>query len=174
VGYEGSYAVSSSGEVKSLSRRIVRQPGNIGQRIRERVLSPGIGTNGYPLVVLCGVGKPKPHTVHRIEAEAHLGPIPAGMDVDHINGDRSDNSLRNLRVVSTKDNCRNKTETNNAHGHRGILFRDRGIKKWSARIKSDDKVVHLGSFMTIEEAIKARLDAESEYWGSSAPAEVRK
>ncbi|ATE85769.1 HNH homing endonuclease [Shigella phage Sf12] len=44
------------------------------------------------------------HYVHRIVWEMHNGDIPEGMEIDHINGSRSDNRVENLRIVSHSEN----------------------------------------------------------------------
>lgn len=58
--------------------------------------------NGYKIV---NVGKMK--LAHRVVWEAFNGEIPQGMEIDHINTDRGDNRLENLRMVSHKENCNN-------------------------------------------------------------------
>lgn len=174
VGYEGLYEVSMDGEVRSLDRITEMPRRREVRKYKGKILRPGASGYGYPIVVLCKNGVTKSCTVHRLLVEAHRGPIPFGMDIDHINGNPTDNSLGNLRVVTTSQNVRNKTKTWNRHGHRGVHFRDRGVKKWVARIKAGEKVIHIGCFLTLEEASKARIDAEVKYWGNDAPSVVRK
>lgn len=174
VGYEGLYEVSMDGEVRSLDRVVTTALLKRSKRYKGKFLSLGIGKPGYPLVVLSKNGVTKCCNVHRLVVESHIGRIPHGMDIDHINGNTTDNSLGNLRVVTTSQNVRNKTKTGNRHGHRGVYFRDRGVKKWCAKIKAGEKIVYIGSFMTLEEAAKARIDAEEKYWGDDAPSVVRK
>ncbi len=174
MGYEGLYEVSMDGQVRSLDRATAISGRNEIRKYKGKMLRPGAGAFGYPLVALCKNGVTKSRNVHRILVEAYRGPIPFGMDIDHINGNPADNSLANLRVVTTSQNVRNKTKTGNRHGYRGVYFQDRGIKKWVARIKAGEKVVHIGCFMTLEEAAQARIDAEVRYWGNDAPSVVRK
>lgn len=83
--------------------------------------------------------------------------------VDHINGDRSDNRIRNLRAVSKNENCRNicipKTNTSGVLGVRW----SKAAGKWCARLKTGGKDVHLGLFDTIEAAAQARAAANERY-----------
>lgn len=83
------------------------------------------------------------------------------IEVDHINGQKSDNRLCNLRDVSHQVNGRNRQlYANNKSGVIGISFHPRD-KVWSARISIGGSVdKHLGSFKTKEEAIAARIGAE--------------
>lgn len=96
-GYKG-YMVSNLGRVKSLG---------IGgsNRSRAAILKLSTNTRGYKQVVLCENGKRRNHRVNRLVWEAFNGPIPRGMEINHINEDKSDNSLSNLSLMSHKDNC---------------------------------------------------------------------
>ena len=78
--------------------------------------------------------------------------------VDHIDGNRSNNRIENLRSVTKAENQQNrKISSNNTSGHVGVYWRpDKG--SWRASIGSDRQ--NLGSFRTREEAIAARKAAE--------------
>lgn len=77
-------------------------------------------------------------------------------DIDHINGDRSDNRIENLRVVSRSDNLRNRGLCRrNKSGEIGIYWAtDR--KQWRVELAN----TKIGSFDTKEEAIIARDEAK--------------
>ena len=74
-----------------------------------RVVRPRIHPSGYLYTgMFVGKGKTKVRLwrrVHRLVAEAFIGKIPQGMDVDHISGDRHDNNVKNLRIVTHSENC---------------------------------------------------------------------
>ena len=55
-------------------------------------------------------------TIHRIVAETFLGSIPEGYDVDHIDGDKSNNSVTNLEIVTHQENMRRYYERQRAAG----------------------------------------------------------
>jgi hypothetical protein len=80
-------------------------------------------------------------------------------DIDHINGNRRDNRIANLRAVDRRENMRNaRLRSNNTSGIVGVTFsRDR--KKWVAQI-NDGKVRSLGRFDKFEDAVEARKAAE--------------
>ena len=84
-------------------------------------------------------------------------------EVDHINGARHDNSIKNLRCVSSTENRQNtKIYSNNKSGQIGIFWNKKN-KNWRARITVNKKVIEIGSFKKIEDAVKARKDAEAKY-----------
>ena len=101
------------------------------------------------------------HAAHRVAWLYIHGNIPEY--IDHINHNRSDNKLANLRIATKQDNARNRTiSTTNIHGCFGIYFEsDRG--KWTARITAEGKHKRIGRYKTKEEAIQARRDAEIKY-----------
>lgn len=94
--------------------------------------------------------------------------IEENREVDHINGNPSDNRKENLRIVSHQENTWNqKMRTNNKSGITGIWYdkREERTKHWVAEIKVNGKKIALGSFSTKEEAIQAREFAENQYFG---------
>lgn len=83
--------------------------------------------------------------------------------VDHINGDRTDNRITNLRDVDPTASVRNtKRPSHNTSGHSGVSY-DSRRNKWAAYITLADKKKSLGSFDAIEDAITARKAAESKH-----------
>lgn len=101
------------------------------------------------------------HYAHRVIwklVHGHIG----DMHIDHINGDRTDNRLANIRAGSRSQNQRNLPQmAHNTSGHTGVTF-NRRDKKWKAQIKMFGKNKHLGAFHNIEDAISARKKAEAE------------
>lgn len=86
-----------------------------------------------------------------------------GGEIDHINGDRTDNRLDNLRLVDRVGNSRNHARNmNNSSGVTGVYW-DRRRAKWTAAIKIDYKTVYLGAFDNLDDAAQARKHAEIKY-----------
>jgi len=85
--------------------------------------------------------------------------------VDHIDGDGFDNRDYNLRVCTHKENIRNaKLSVANTSGYKGVSWKkDKCI--WKAYITVDYKQIHLGYYDDIEDAVKARKEAEIKYFG---------
>lgn len=99
VGYEGLYQVSSSGRVKSMAKH------NMPERILEGTITPF----GYKDVCLRKNSTPTVKRVHRLVLQA-FEPIEneSKYQVDHINRDRLDNRLINLRWVTHQENLKNR------------------------------------------------------------------
>ena len=90
------------------------------------------------------------------------GPIPEGMEIDHINHVKDDNRIENLRLVSHRDNSRNrKKRADNTSGFQGVSFHKQ-TEKWQAYCSDDDgNLIYLGLFIGKEEAINERLKFQS-------------
>lgn len=114
VCYEGLYEVSNLGNVKSLAREVVGYAGST-YLTQERILKPA--GDRYLKVVLSKCGNKKTYTVHTIVVEAFLGPKPAGGDytVDHINRDKRDNRVENLRWAIRFEQAENRDYTSVSH-----------------------------------------------------------
>lgn len=97
VGYGGLYEVSDLGNV----RRAVKYLNSTDAPLKQVV------TSAYRRVCLSKENKRVNHLVHRLVAQAFIG-ISDGLVVNHINGDKFDNRLENLEVVSRAENERHK------------------------------------------------------------------
>ena len=132
-GYDGAYQASTQGRIKSITRTITNRR-NRKQTFRETILKPDYAPNGYERVCLSKNGKYRHHRVAKIIYETFVGPVPQGMEIDHINGDNTDNRLENLRVCTHKENCNNPItlERNKAANE----TRSRKMKEWWAKKKA--------------------------------------
>lgn len=96
---------------------------------------------------------------HRVIWAMEMGEWPSE-EVDHINGDRSDNRLCNLRAVSRAENSKNvSVHKDNSVGIIGVSWYPR-LEKWCARICVDGERHHIGVYGCIGQAIRARKQAE--------------
>lgn len=88
---------------------------------------------------------------------------------DHIDRNELNNRKNNLRVCTHQENMRNSSlGKNNTSGVIGVTW-DKKRNKWQAQIGLDKKCKYLGLHINKEDAIKARLKAEVEYFGDFAP-----
>lgn len=102
------------------------------------------------------------YLAHRLAWLYHYGTFPE-QEIDHINRNKLDNSIGNLRDVCRSTNNRNKdTQSNNSSGVAGVSF-DKKRNRWRANIGVDGKVVSLGYFVEFHEAVNARKNAEVLY-----------
>lgn len=111
---------------------------------------------------LTGIIKGRPYRAHRVAWALAHGRWPDGQ-IDHLNGDRADNRLVNLRDVTGSHNQRNaKLQRNSQSGVCGVYWHAaRG--KWRAEITFDGKTRHLGQFSTKADAERARLEANERH-----------
>ena len=104
----------------------------------------------------------KRYLSHRLAWLYINGQLPK-LQIDHINHNRSDNRIANIREVTQQDNLKNKSiQKNNNSGHPGVTWH-KLHKKWSAQISIKGKYKHLGWFANIEDAINARKIANVEH-----------
>jgi hypothetical protein len=118
VGFEGRYAVSNLGRVKSLAREVAQKSrsGNAYTRtVPERILRPGPKWSGHVSVAL---GRGNSRDVHVLVAEAFHGPRPAGHEVRHLDGDPANNHASNLVWGTRGDNGRDKKWHPAPHGYK--------------------------------------------------------
>ena len=110
----------------------------------------------------CGVVLGKPVLAHRVAWAIHHGEWPEHQ-IDHINRSKGDNRIENLRAVSGLQNMRNlPLPKSNKSGVCGVM-RIPNKRRWVARIRHKRKMLHLGTFKTLEEAAAARRAAEKKY-----------
>lgn len=96
------------------------------------------------------------YLVHRLIYVMKHGQIPDGMEIDHIDGNRSNNRIENLRLVTSREN------SFNLQKFQGFSFsREKG--KFRATIRKDGRTKHLGYFDTPDEARGAYIAAKSTY-----------
>lgn len=136
--------------IKTLSKRIVA-----GRR------AGGIQSTGY---IKTGF-KGKTYQNSRLIWIMHHGDIPAGYVVDHINRDRSDNRLENLRLATIAENNYNMKAQRNKWGFRGV---SRVKNSWCSTIHANGKAHYLGVYPTKLEAARAYSEAARELHGEFA------
>jgi hypothetical protein len=125
---------------------------------RDRLGSRAFGTRckiGYRR----GCFQGREYYAHRVAWALHTGAWPKG-EIDHINGDKADNRIANLREVTKVENSRNMPlPANNTSGHIGVAW-SKSDKRWTAYIKVGGRRRYLGNFLEKDDAIAARKAAE--------------
>ena len=142
-GYEGDYQVSNTGKVKSLK---------FG---KEKELKSAVNTGGYLHVILFKNKINKSFLVHKLVAMAFLDHKPNGMKliIDHLNSNKLDNQIENLRIISQRENT-SKERTKKSGLPVGVYFYKQ-TNKFRSQIEIFGKRKFLGYFSTPEEASSA-------------------
>jgi hypothetical protein len=141
-----NYGINVNGEVKNL--------------ITNRILRGSDNGKNYTKVQLNN----KNYFLHRLLAENYIPNPDNKPKVDHIDGNPQNNRLENLRWISPQENTFNhKMYKNNKLEISGIQKRESG--KYRARIRHNGVLIQLGTFENIDDAIRARNDAEIQYFG---------
>ena len=99
---------------------------------------------------------------HRAAWAIYYGVWPSG-EIDHINGNPSDNSIRNLRDVPHSLNAKNKKlDARNTSGCPGVYW-DRARNRWRVEIINQGSKHYLGQFVDLSAAVAARKTAEPNF-----------
>ena len=150
TGYS-NYQVSNCGNVKNIRTG--------------RVLKSQDGRNGYLQVNLSNDGEKSTKKIHKLVANAFLENPENKRCIDHIDHNRTNNRISNLRYATNSENSQNKSmQSNNTSGIVGISFH-KASQKWTAQIFVNGLKKHLGSFDDKNDAITARQEAEMTYFG---------
>jgi hypothetical protein len=104
-------------------------------------------------------------TIHQLVANAFIDNFENKKCVDHIDNNKTNNNINNLRWATLTENQQNRQlNNNNTSGCKGIYF-NKKCKKWYAQITVDGTQIHLGYFDNIEDAKKARVARAKEVFG---------
>jgi hypothetical protein len=115
--------------------------------------------NGYLVARI----KRKHFYVHRIVWEMHYGPIPTKMQVDHIDRNKTNNALSNLRLATAAENI-----WNSASKTPGVQFH-KGRGKYIAKMRVNGRQIWLGTFTDPSEAAEAYREASRKFHGPFSP-----
>lgn len=120
-GYEGFYQVSNLGNVKSLDRYVERVSNSEVVKVKRKgcIIIQGERPNGYNKVELYKNGNCKTFSVHRLVAECFISNKKNVSDVNHKNGNKSDNRVENLEWCTHSENELHAHRTNLKQGSKG-------------------------------------------------------
>ena len=100
---DGMYEVSNLGRVRSVDRVIIRSDGR-RRTCKGKMLKLTTTRKGYNVAQMQVRGSYKPKMVHRLVANAFIGPCPDGMEVNHIDENRGNNRADNLEYLTHREN----------------------------------------------------------------------
>lgn len=119
-----------------------------------------VSSHGYRVFGIKG----RQFRLHRVVWLYHYGKWPKG-HIDHIDGNKLNNNIDNLREASIKQNSYNQGKRkNNTSGYKGVTWH-KGHQKWYASIKINGNSKYLGSFSCPKEAHDAYCEAAKIYHG---------
>jgi len=134
--------------------------GNVKNVASGRILKAGRNPQGYLVVSLMSDGDKTSKTVQRLVATAFLENIDDKRIVDHIDRDKLNNHISNLRFATDSENQQNRTiNYNNTSGFIGVRW-NKQREKWQATITVNKISDNLGFFINKEDAIRVRQEAE--------------
>lgn len=105
----------------------------------------------------------KIHKAHRLIFLMHHGYLP--LEIDHINGDRADNRIENLRAANRSENqCNRPALSSNTSGHPGVSWH-KASKAWVVRVMKNGKTHMVGYFKDLELAGLVSAEARAKFHG---------
>lgn len=114
----------------------------------------------YPTITIYG----ERYYAHRLAWYHFYGKSPT-IGIDHIDNDKSNNAISNLREATAAQNARNMSiSTRNKSGYKGVFWYKRG-SNWAAQIRINGVRTHLGYFETAKEAHSAYCAAADKHYG---------
>ena len=161
--YEGYYQVSNMGNIRSLDRKVFFRDGR--ERFYKGKIIDGYVNEGYRRTTLSKDGIARDFKLSQLVAMAFLEHTPNGHTfvVDHKDGDRSNDRVENLRIVTKRDNstiCFRSDRDSLSSKYTGVCWR-KDRSKWQSTIRFNGRVIHLGYFTDELEASKAYQSALS-------------
>lgn len=151
-GFVGIYQISNFGRVKSLSRKI-KNGRNSFFISKEKFLKFRKNKKGYLQVNLSKDGKDYFKGLHQIVADNFIDKEDSSYEVNHIDGDKTNNCLNNLEWVSHKDNMIHAVKHGLLKYDKEILLRNNELKR--KRVSQYDKSMNfIRTYSSINEAIR--------------------
>ena len=143
-GYKGLYKISNLGKVKSLNYRGTNKIYYL--KCNTKRCHAHLFKNSIPEM--------RSRAVWMAITFLNFKPSGSVMVVDHIDNDKTNDSLYNLQIITNRKNITK--DSTNQNGYTGVAING---KKWSAKININYKRIHLGTFNTPKEASEAYQNA---------------
>jgi hypothetical protein len=151
--------------IKDFDNYEISNFGNVKNSITGKILKPRIDSSSYYKIDLYKDSKRFTKRIHKLVATTFLPNPFQKLCVDHIDNNRLNNNVENLRYATIQENGMNrKLSIKNTSGFKGVHF-DKKSKKWRSQIKINGKTQHLGYFEKIEDAVNTRVRKAEELYG---------
>lgn len=132
-GFERYYEISDEGCLRSLDRTIVDINGN-SRKLKGRDMKTEINNSGYVLGRMRRDGEITTRTIHRLVYETFIGEIPEGLEIDHIDNNKTNNKLSNLRLLTRAENMQR--VDNNRKTKVAILYKNGTRKEYNSIVEA--------------------------------------
>lgn len=136
---------------------------DFSSRAKEGNVVGTLNDEGYYIV---GIDQ-KSYKVHRMIFLYHHGYLTDGLQMDHIDGNKTNNRIDNLREVTSQQNAFNRKFSKNTSGVKGVTWSKEKMK-WVVQITVDRKCKHLGYYDDLKEAKAAAIAGRDELHGDFA------
>jgi hypothetical protein len=140
--------------------------GNVRNKKTGKMFKPSIDRGGYYFVGLYNNDKKRVHVnIHRLVLTTFESNYNNKQCIDHMDNNRLNNCLFNLRFVTRQENQFNMSmASNNTSGVKGVYWKAER-NKWCSRITLNGKTIHLGHFDNIDDAKQARQNKAKKLFG---------
>ena len=129
------------------------------RRVKRFSIAGGVNRYGYVSLRILG----EPFLLHRVLWAMRHGYLSGSNQIDHVNCERSDNRMCNLRIASNSENMMNtKLRSTNTSGFKGVWF-DKQQSLWIAEIWKDGVKHRVGKFSSAEEASRHLESVRKKY-----------
>jgi hypothetical protein len=160
--YNGLYLVNEHGVVYSTGRFIIRSDGR-KRTCKPRILSQRVTSRGYLMSTLTDInGTAKATMVHRLVASAFLGD-KENMLVDHIDGNKKNNHVSNLRYCHGYENLTFRNTEKKYKNDTPNIYFDASRNQYYVTFQRNKVKITLGRFKTKEDAVNALNSAKCLY-----------
>jgi len=155
--------------ISNFSNYAISTCGNVLNITTGRILKPGINTGGYYYVNLYKNKKVKNKRIHKLVSNAFLDNPENKKCCDHIDRDRKNNNITNLRYATSSENKKNSSiYKNNTSSCPGVSFKKK-CNKWRVEIYINKKKKHIGCFDNFNDAETSRKYQEELHYKEYQP-----
>lgn len=134
-GWDGLYEISTAGHIRNVARRRGTTP--------FKLMKPRMTKDGYAKIVLTRNSVHSGFFIHRLVHITFIGEIPFGHEVDHLDGNKQNNSLGNIEAVTKQENMRRSFESGRksarGEGHGRAAFTEAQVLQIKSRLSLGER-----------------------------------
>ncbi len=155
-------------DIEGYTNYMVSDQGFVMSKKALKMLKVSFDHQGYHHVCLYEDKTKKTHKLHNLVAKTHIDNPNGYTCVDHIDHDKTNNYVANLRWCSSSQNSMNRSkQSNTTSNYKGVSWHKQG-QKWRATIRVDGKLKHIGLFENEVQAAVAYNNAAIQYFADFA------